>query len=396
MCLAAREPVNGRRQSGGVAALLDRSPVVLVTWIVCAFYTAGSATEQIHPIPMPAVRFHSAGRDMARSKSCLSVMLGLAVLVGGGFAAEPAATGQWKEDEVDETQRSEFQSKLGGVLSEGRFRPGEQEAFDDYFTKYFLPRWTVVANRDSLYQYRQELRRRLERATGVVHDHLNDLVLEFGGARVGDGGYYPAARVNFMLAIGDLNAEERAPGGIPPVPLPEALPVLIQAVESDDPAQIDGVRVAALLGILRHLDLGAVTAGDTRQAVGNAALKVLGSPRPAGRSAEGHAWLRMLAAEILGKLGDTGPNGAVATALAGLVAEPAAPFYARCTAAEALGRLDYAGATGLDAWQPPWADLPWMPVPQRPRSRPLRTQRARYPSSLANDSWNESMPPRSD
>jgi hypothetical protein len=70
-----------------------------------------------------------------------------------------------------------------------------------------------------------------------------------------------------------------------------------------------------------------------------------------GRSAEGHAWVRCLAINVLEKLGMVGPQAAVAKALAEIAAEEEAPASVRSAAARALGSLNYAGATGLNPAQ---------------------------------------------
>jgi hypothetical protein len=229
----------------------------------------------------------------------------------------------------------------------GKFAPGEQEVFDRYYQKYALARWTEPDKAASLASFREELGNDLlSPKTGAVRDHLNALVLDFMKALAAKN-YYPAARHNAMLMIGELNAVEPERYGDLPVPLPEALPVLVQALQ--DPKQMDVVKSAALVGILRHLELDAVKAPDDRAGIRAAALAVVVTPRPPGRSADGHGWLRMRAAEVLGALGEVGAGGAVANALAGMVVEAASPFDTRCSAAEALGRLDYQGAAGLDA-----------------------------------------------
>ena len=60
------------------------------------------------------------------------------------------------------------------------------------------------------------------------------------------GPYHPAVQVNAMLMIGELNSVEQ-----PPTPLPEALDAMIAAVQ--DTKLSDAVRVAALVGIERHV-----------------------------------------------------------------------------------------------------------------------------------------------
>jgi hypothetical protein len=235
-----------------------------------------------------------------------------------------------------------------GMLKRRNFEGGEQAVFDEYYHRYALAEWSLVKNVSKLVTFRQRLVRDLRNYRGgSVYEHFRSLVLGFMGDVANNKNLHPAVRVNAMLMIGELNAVESPTITVAPQPFPPALPVLVSAAE--DPQQLDVVKVAALVGILRHGKLGGIKTAENIEAVSGAALAVAGSQRPPGRSADGHAWLRKLAAEVLGELGAAGENGEVANALAAMVAEAASPFYARCTAAEALGKLNYAGAAGLDA-----------------------------------------------
>lgn len=259
--------------------------------------------------------------------------------------AGPAEKKPYIVDKVDEGQKKNRTEVTLRILRAPNFGPGQQEVFDTYYTDYVLARWSNWEDyAASLEGFRKEVRTDLLNAkSGPIHDHLNSLVLDYMKVRA-TGHYHPATRFNAMLMIGELNGVEARKS---PVPLPAALPVLVSAL--GDPQQIDAVKVGALVGVLRHLELGAIKAPDDVKAVGDAALAVAGSKRPPGRSADGHAWMRKLAAEVLGGLGAVGDKGVVATTLAGMVAEAATPFYARCSAAEALGKLTYPADAGLDA-----------------------------------------------
>ena len=151
--------------------------------------------------------------------------------------------------------------------------------------------------------------------------------------------FHPAVRVNAMLMIGELNAVEPL-GGKPPEPLPEARTLLMKNAE--DPKQIEAVKVAAVVGILRHLTLGAIDETEQQKQLDPLMLKLLKSPLPEGQSAEGHAWLQTLAGQVLSRSGSVGAGGEVAVALAALVGDKKAPLDFRCLAARELGRLKYA------------------------------------------------------
>ena len=314
---------------------------------------------------MPVVRFHRGGSDAARSIVVLSIVLGSLLMISGAFAAQPpggaappaaaqpesAAGAPAKEPapvvyKVDEEQKKNRSLVTSTIMRKPSFGTGEQEVFDTYYRTYALARWSVPDNFPALAAFRKtDLGNLLKQSkSGAIHDHLNALALDFMRKMAGE--CHPAARFNAMLMIGELNSVEPAGSSVPPVPLPAALPVLVGAVE--DSKQIGAVKVAALIGILRHINLGGVKAADAVTSVSDSALAVIASSRPPSRSADGHAWMRKLAAEILGELGTPGASGAVSTALAGLVADAAAPFFARCTAAEALGKLTYPADAGID------------------------------------------------
>ena len=289
-------------------------------------------------------------RNCARvARSALLILAGFALL---GIGDRPAA-GQAREMSFDQiapdVKKRPLQIEVGKMLQYGKFDAGQSAKFDDYYTYFNLPQWTLSDSRSQLLDLRKKLHDDLNKAgrpsNTEVHDRLNALSLEFMDALAnnrdpaGGGGkrFHPAVRVNAMLMIAELNAVERK-GSTPPEPLPDALRTLMK--NAGDPKQIEAVKVAALVGILRHLTLGAVSEPEQKQ-LAAVMLKLLKSPSPEGQSAEGHAWLQTRAAEVLGRFGSVGAGGEVAVALAALVGDKKAPFESRCLAAGELGRLKY-------------------------------------------------------
>ena len=233
------------------------------------------------------------------------------------------------------------------TLRNGFGDPLPEAQFDQFYNRYFLARWTVEENRAALAGYRGDLQIHFRNAQNTaVHDYLNALVLKAMRYMAAspphpDGEFYPATRVNAMLMVGELNADEKVP-----VPLPEALAEALVPTAAD--AQQPGaVRVAAMVGILRHAELGAINTSEARQQVTGAMLALAGS-QPAPNQA-GDGWMRAQAAEVLGYLGAVGNGGSAVRALAGIVANAELPLSTRSTAAEALGKLNYQGVTGLNA-----------------------------------------------
>ena len=250
--------------------------------------------------------------------------------------------------EVHEDLRRE-RNNVMAMLRNRKFEGEEEEkVFEAYYRQYFLPRWTQPEHLASLPLFRRELRNNLQVArSGPPHSRLQQVVIDYLG-RMASANVHPAARVNAMLMIGELNEEEPVRAGDAPTPLPATLPVLLKTL--DDDRQIDPVKVAALVGIVRHAQFGQRTPESTA-AIQRAMIRLANSPGAPARSAEGHAWMRAQAARTLGLLGSVGENAAVARLLAALVADDQLEMLVRCHAAAALGQLNYAGAAGLNVAQ---------------------------------------------
>lgn len=257
-------------------------------------------------------------------------------------AAAGAIAGSYTEDPIDPNQRTKL-SNIGAILIAGAFDATQQNDFDTYYKTYALPRWTLKSSLSNLNKYRQELINNLRQArTGQVHDYLNNLVLDYMNKLVKSDKYHPAVRFNAMLMIGELNSVD----GNPPTPLESVLPILLAAV--NDPNQIVPLKVAALTGINRHVTLGVKNPQSQNQILATM-LKIAAVADTADGSDAGQVWMRKQAAEILGSLGSLGNNNQVVQVLLGIIGDAKASFLTRSKAAEALGKLKFAGAGGLNA-----------------------------------------------
>ena len=100
-----------------------------------------------------------------------------------------------------------------------------------------------VARNDVIPKLRTDLKALREPAEGKeVFNKLADLTLDFMTKIAKDGQYHPAARVNAMLAIGEVNS-------------PKAAEVLLETLGDRD--QIYAVRVAAMTGLVHMAELPA-------------------------------------------------------------------------------------------------------------------------------------------
>jgi hypothetical protein len=118
---------------------------------------------------------------------------------------------------------------------------------------------------------------------------------------------------------------------------------MIAAVQSPP----DAVRATAMVGIKRHVMAG-ISDEETRKTLTAALLKVAAADLPGGPGRDGSEWILRQAMDILGRLGSVGDGNAVFTPLAKAVADDKLPLKTRTAAAESLGRLNYAGANGIN------------------------------------------------
>ena len=253
---------------------------------------------------------------------------------------DPANPDDWFQVPPDETL-AKNRVRVLQMLITGFNTAADRTLYENYYKRYELKRWTMVENRADLAGYRRQLQIDFRNAAKKkeVHQALSTLVLNFMTKLAADYSpkdFHPSSRVNAILMIGELNDRE-GPGN--PTPKVAALRVLTKAV--NDPNQLDAVRAAAMVGIFRHGKLGAIVTGTARNDVGKTARTILTTPKPAGRSADGHAWMQGQAAEILGLLGAVDSKGSEAKMLISLVLDAKLPFSTRCLAAEAMGKLNY-------------------------------------------------------
>jgi len=264
-----------------------------------------------------------------------------------GFSQGQQSRGPYIVPPVDEKLQGE-RFEISRMLRNQRFENDEErEKFRRYYLKFALPRWAQPKNHDKLPVLRKELRNELRTGqSGEPHDLLNSMVLAFMQKVGTHPRVHPAVRVNALLMIGELNRVEVVRPGDLPVPLPEALPVLIQTLGAND--QPEAVRAAAMVGLRYHAEFGELSA-EARSTMLRTMLALVGSNQPpAEMSPDGFLWLRTRATQVLGLIGTAGENGSVARRVAALLADAEEPMMLRCAAAEALGRINYAGTSNID------------------------------------------------
>lgn len=228
-----------------------------------------------------------------------------------------------------------------------------RDQFRLYYTGYLFPRMTQYSNPEiDITAIRDEIfsNLRFPNANEAAHAELVNVCLQ-AARGLAEGDYHPATRYNAMLIIGELNSVEGAVN-VPPQPLSAALDVMLGTLRSAE--QIDAVKVAALIGIQRHVQTLKARqqnelTSDRQQQITQTMLALLNGPPPAGRDPQGHAWIERQAIEILALLGQVGDQDQVFQAFLEAMSSPTNPLFLRCAAAKGLAELTYPGNFSTDS-----------------------------------------------
>jgi hypothetical protein len=273
-------------------------------------------------------------------------------------------------DETDREQYQQFRTRetlVRNILNGRAGLEGDNgKDFDEYFRRQVFAKMTLLSELGKIAERRQDFFKssfQMANPPAPVHDRLVQLTFSTMQAIAINARFHPYVRYNAMLMIGELNEVESTGFGgnrRPPVPLPAAVNFML--TQLNDPKQIDEVRMAALVGMLRHAQIGRlgqqmnVSGGGTPQERQANLQRILAAASqvaeekdpPAGRSIEGHTWMRRRAIDIFMVLGASTPQ--VASVLEEIVADTTAPVSLRCTAAEAIGKMPTSGGQqGFDA-----------------------------------------------
>ncbi len=220
------------------------------------------------------------------------------------------------------------------------------DQFNRWYTGYQLVGFSQLDQLHKLPERRKEIVDDLRRArTKEIHDAVLLNTEKYMKVYVtSPRNFHPAVRFNAMLVIGDLNAEEQGVQARYPNPLPAALDFML--TEYQKPTQLEAVKLAAMIGILRHAQLNWARPDANKipaaqqQKIAELMLALVNAKNPPGaRSREGHVWMQRRAVEILAALGLFGSHDPTTQALTGLVRDHEADLTLRCTAAEAVGKL---------------------------------------------------------
>jgi len=294
------------------------------------------------------------------------LVAGCPLLAGWVSGQTPSGPTVYNEVRValDRTALSNLQKTVRSVLTGTAQLRGNEADIDRWYSHFFASMTqldesrTRLADTNDLPAKRHMLHRDLRGAKNAeFHDYAVKRVLEIATKLVNPrANFHPAVRYNAMLIVGDLNQHEALLVGSeagPAEPLGAALDVMLEAL--DNPLHSDAVRVAALIGILRHAELQAMMPAarrwpeGTRDRVNERVLKLAAARQPPpGRSQAGHDWMRRRAVEILSASASVGPGGSVARTLDEIVRDEQADLGLRCSAAAALGSMEYGQSAPFD------------------------------------------------
>jgi hypothetical protein len=258
---------------------------------------------------------------------------------------------------TDRAAEVKVKAQVRGVI-DGRNELSEfRTYFDSYYRLHYFPMMTQT-NEKALQELPEErfrfIRDHLEGCKNdEVHEHIIDLALANLVPIVQDN-FHPAVRYNALLIIGSLNQTEAVRIGdvkATPEPHSRALPILYsEFTKAENP---DLLKVAALIGLVRHLEWDPYRATPIPPAQRTAVLKALldlatQKQPPEGRSEDGHAWMRRRAIEGLGHSGAVKAEANVVAALEDILKSDEEPIEVRVAAASAIGRSNYVAPLKLD------------------------------------------------
>lgn len=260
----------------------------------------------------------------------------------------------------DQKRLREIQDDVKKVQSGALSLAEKQGQFSAYFKMYYFPLQTQTGDKDlkNLADERTKFFRELELARPEPHKVMVDLALAAYPTVVRDDKFHPAVRYNAMAVISNLNDLEpskAAASPAPPVPMARALKFIFD--EFKRPENPDSIRMAALLGLARHLEwenekpqgLPQIPA-DVRRDITKELLALAQTDEaPAGHSADGHVWFRRRAVETLGYACLRKPDAEVTDALGVLLKDEKQPVALRCTVAATLGKIALQAPATIDA-----------------------------------------------
>ena len=158
----------------------------------------------------------------------------------------------WALPEASGAQANPLAAKRGqinGILRSQKLAGADKDLFTQYFRQFFFPRFAILSKQspgpDDFGELRKELMIfRMQGKTGDAYNQLIDWTVSAMKNIAANSKFHPAARVNAMLVLGELNEREGVPN---PKPLPTAFPLLLAVAQSD--RFPDSMKIASMVGL---------------------------------------------------------------------------------------------------------------------------------------------------
>lgn len=246
----------------------------------------------------------------------------------------------------DPRRFTQVASQMLGFLQTGKANNDQERAlFDSFYTARIGElTWptagTVEAKRVEI--KRRYLKGNFASATSPeLHDRANALLVKHLPKLAGNQQISFHSRYAALMLLGQLDKiEYNLSTSAPPVPLPEATTLLLDAAGKVEFGE--ALRIAAMIGLQRHSELQ--LPAQSRADISSFFLKFIASKKPLeGFSIEGHHWARRLGLQSIVGLLKTGnePNQPPAVkGLTEILTDAQEPLFLRREAALALGYLD--------------------------------------------------------
>ncbi|MGE3776935.1 MAG: hypothetical protein AB7F89_07120, partial [Pirellulaceae bacterium] len=178
----------------------------------------------------------------------------------GGFFEVPCdpslMVGAPADKKFDDRKIKQLQLLKNNVLTGSLAFAENRGNLDLWYGKYVFRVFSHLDQLQKLPERRKEVVDDLRRARSrEARDYLLAETMKFMKVYASNTrfNFHPAVRYNALLLIGELNKEEVSTQQRYPNPLPEALTFLID--EYKKPNQSEALRLACMLGILRHAQL---------------------------------------------------------------------------------------------------------------------------------------------
>ncbi len=229
----------------------------------------------------------------------------------------------------------------GAVFNE--FRSGNiSNDGKKFLANYYFARWTMRSNAKDLHKYRAELIADADALPDSAKKVFIPAATKFLSTYARTNEYYPACRFNAILAIGEFNQSKDA-NNIP-VPYANVLKGLCVLADSNDFQLPDYVRLGAIIGLVRHAELG-IKDEQQKNTVINIFLSILTSKYAQEKALrpELHTWFELKAIEGLSKFkspkGPKSPSDII-DALKIIIDNTKADLEVRSLAARAIGTMN--------------------------------------------------------